>query len=163
MDQPSKIDIYTDGACSTNGTWDSAHAFIAYEDDIWIRSEGSFIGKATNNIAELAAVLEALKFAASWIQNSEDIVNIYSDSAYIVNCINDGWYKKWEANGWITSQKTSVANQDLWKPIITLYKTMMIKPTFVKVKGHSTDKANIEVDRIAVLCKDTKQNYLEES
>ena len=159
MGQSTKIDIYTDGACSTNGTWDSSYAFVVLEDGLHTRSEGGYLGKATNNIAELAAVLAALEYAVN-VATKE--ITIYSDSAYIVNCFNDKWYINWERNNWMNARKMPVLNQDYWKPIIELYKNSAAPINFVKVKGHSGDKINTEVDRIAVLCKDTKAPYLEE-
>lgn len=159
MGESTKIDIYTDGACSTNGTWDSAYAFVVLEDGLHTHSEGAYIGKATNNVAELAAVLAGLQYAIT-IPTKE--ITIYSDSAYIVNCFNQKWYINWEQNNWQTARKMPVLNQEYWRPIIQIYKNSPTPINFVKVKGHSGDKINTEVDRIAVLCKDTQQNYLED-
>lgn len=147
----NKIEIYTDGACSTNGTWDTAYAFVVYRNDTKIYEYGAYIGKETNNVAELAAVLQALKY----VGRSSDEVIIYTDSAYIANTINQKWYKKWEVNGWITSSKTPVANQEYWKTILRLYKELPLI-TFKKVEAHSTNEGNNRADEIAVFCKDNQ-------
>lgn len=157
-----ELKIYTDGACSTNGTWESGAAACYYLNDKPILKVGHYLGKATNNIAELKAIEMALMEIVTMPNCPKDIY-IMSDSAYIVNCMNDGWYKKWEVNGWLTSQKKAVANKDIWESILLRYKTLSkyYNISFVKVKGHSSDKFNAEVDRVAVLCKDLKQNYRE--
>ena len=46
---------------------------------------------------------------------------IYTDSAYLINCANQGWYLKWMTNGWMTSQKTPVANKELWEELIPTF------------------------------------------
>jgi ribonuclease HI len=42
-------------------------------------------------------------------------VDIYSDSAYVINCFRDKWYERWRKNGWVNSQKKPVENRDLWE------------------------------------------------
>ncbi len=71
-----------------------------------------------------------------------------SDSTYVVNCFRDRWWVRWEANGWINSQRKPVANADLWKPLIELVKANTV--TFGWVKGHSGDRLNDLVDQLAV-------------
>lgn len=154
------LKIYTDGACSQNGTWDAAYAFNAWENDIWIYSEGGYIGQATNNIAELEAVLNALKFASSWIKNAQDQVVINSDSAYIVNCVNQKWYAKWKKNGWVTTAGTPVQNKEYWVGILHLLEEYP-NITFVKVAGHANDKGNNMADADAVFCMRNKTHKKE--
>ena len=57
---------------------------------------------------ELMAPIMALKKIKT---NSEAI--IYTDSKYVKNGITE-WIKKWEKNGWISSNKKPVKNKDLW-------------------------------------------------
>lgn len=77
-------------------------------------------------------------------------VLIVSDSTYVVNCFRDRWWQGWEARGWKNSQKQPVANQDLWKPLIDLYKQHRSRIAFQWVKGHSGNPMNDLVDRLAV-------------
>ena len=71
-----------------------------------------------------------------------------SDSTYVVNCFRDRWWVRWQQNGWKNSKKEPVANPDLWKPLIEL--VQRTQPSFRWVKGHSGDRMNDLVDRLAV-------------
>ena len=128
--------IYTDGACYGNpgpGGW----AWVR-EDGI---SDGGYEVHTTNQRMEAMAVLEALKA-------HEGELAIYSDSAYVVNCFQSHWWKGWEARGWKNAKGAAVANQDIWRPLIQLYKERG-KVTFHKVKGHSGVELNEKADRLA--------------
>jgi len=130
--------IYTDGACSGNpgpGGWAWAEA-----------PEGTPNGSGseahtTNQRMEIMAVLEALRA-------TDGPVTIVSDSTYVVNCFRDKWWVRWQANGWRNAKKEPVANADLWKPLIELVQQR--QPEFRWVKGHSGDRMNDLVDRLAV-------------
>ena len=130
--------IYTDGACSGNpgpGGWAWAEA-----------PEGTPNGSGseahtTNQRMEIMAVLEALRA-------TDGPVTIVSDSTYVVNCFRDKWWVRWQANGWRNAKKEPVANADLWKPLIDLVQQR--QPEFRWVKGHSGDRMNDLVDRLAV-------------
>lgn len=126
------IIIFCDGACSGNGKEENAGgwgAVLKYKDNEKRFSGGA--SKTTNNIMELTAVIEALKQL-----NSKQLeVNIYSDSAYVVNCFNNGWYHKWRINGWITSKKEPVENRTLWENLIALVESFD-RVNFFKIKGH---------------------------
>lgn len=149
-EQQRPILIYTDGACSTNGTWKGGWAFVAATDQEVLEQQSGNATNTTNNIMEMQAVKSALLYVNTIIK-STDHIYIMSDSAYIVNCIRDGWYKKWIVNGWITSQKAMVQNKELWQDIISLYEDLDKKChiEFIKVKGHSGDKYNTMADKLA--------------
>lgn len=92
---------------------------------------------------ELTAVirgLEALKEPC--------IVNIYSDSAYVVNAFTKNWIDNWIKNNWVTASKNRVANKELWEELIKLSK--IHKLNFIKVKGHSNNLNNERCDTLAV-------------
>jgi len=139
--------IYTDGACSGNpgpGGWAWA-----------VAPEGEPNGSGgephtTNQRMEIHAVLEALRSHANLADEhgAPMPIEIVSDSTYVVKCFNDRWYVKWQRNGWTNSQKKPVANVDLWKPLIELVGAGDV--TFRWVKGHSGDRMNDLVDRLAV-------------
>ena len=78
-------------------------------------------------------------------------IYVYSDSAYIINCYSQKWWVNWEKNGWINSKKQKVANRELWESLIYYFK----KPNFYfkKVPGHSNNKWNNYVDKLAVQAK----------
>ena len=96
----------------------------------------------TNNIMEITAVLEALKLLKYPCN-----VTIYSDSAYVVNCFNQGWIYNWIKKGWKTSNKEPVKNKELWEELYNLTKIHNV--TFVKVKGHSDNEFNNRCDELA--------------
>ena len=136
-----KIRIYTDGACSGNpgpGGWG---AVILFENEKQLISGNEH--PTTNNRMELKAVVEALKIALQFSKK----IDIYSDSAYVVNTIKNKWYKNWSLNGWKTVKKEDVKNKDLWVELIELLGHHPIN--LVKVKGHSGDKNNELVDKLA--------------
>ena len=136
-----KIVIYTDGACSGNpgpGGWG---AVLIYKDNKKEISGGS--KNTTNNIMELTAVIEALKQLKYPCE-----VDLYSDSAYVVNCFNQGWIYNWQKNNWKTASKEPVKNKEIWQELYDLTKIHKVK--FFKVKGHSDNELNNRCDELAV-------------
>ena len=135
-----EVTIYTDGACSGNpgpGGWG---AILMYGD---VKKEISGALKdTTNNIMEITAVLEALK-----LLKEECEVEVYSDSAYVVNAFNQGWLDNWQKNNWRTAGKDPVKNKELWEELYNL--TQKHKVTFIKVKGHSDNEWNNRCDFLA--------------
>lgn len=152
---------YTDGAVTGNGT-ENAYGGWAYVilleehesllcDDV-IHGDSSYVDKATNQICELIAVIEACKYIES--QSRENIFfphTIYSDSAYVINCYKQSWWKNWEINGWKNSKKEPVANKELWEELIPYFQNPSFN--FEKVKGHSNNEWNNLVDELAVKAK----------
>jgi ribonuclease HI len=137
----SEVTIYTDGACSGNpgpGGWAAILMAGGAKKEI---SGGE--RDTTNNRMELMAVIEGLKALKRPCK-----VDIYSDSAYVVNAFELNWIGKWVKNGWKNSAKAEVANSDLWKELINL--TSMHNVTFHKVKGHADNEFNNRCDELAV-------------
>ena len=135
-----EITIYTDGACSGNpgpGGWG---AILMYKDNIKEISGGK--KDTTNNIMELTAVIEALKLLKFPCK-----VNLYSDSAYVVNAFLQNWVINWQKNNWKTSDKKDVKNKELWKELIELCNIHNVK--FIKVKGHADNTYNNRCDELA--------------
>lgn len=135
-----EITIYTDGACSGNpgpGGWGAVLIFQGNQKEI---SGGA--KDTTNNIMEMTAVIEALK-----LLKEPCIVNLHSDSAYVVNAFNEHWIEGWLAKGWVNSKKEPVKNKELWLEIIELTNKHKVK--FIKVKGHSTNELNNRCDYLA--------------
>jgi len=97
----------------------------------------------TNQRMELLSCIKALE--ALKIKGVP--VEIYSDSAYLVNCMQQGWHVKWRQKGWITSKKEPVANRDLWEKLLQLISGLDIQ--FHKVKGHSGNELNEKADWLA--------------
>jgi ribonuclease HI len=136
-----KVDLYTDGACSGNPGAGGYCAILIYNgiDKIISGSEAL----TTNNRMELLAVirgLEALKEPC--------LVDVYSDSQYVVDAFNQGWIEQWKNNAWRNANKKEVKNIDLWQALLALLSVH--KVTFIKVKGHADNELNNKCDKIAV-------------
>ena len=148
--------VYTDGATSNNGQENAnggwAFAVVNESEDL-IAFDSGHISNATNNICELTAVINACK----WLEAKGISGIIFSDSAYIINCYKDKWYKKWQCNGWMTSKKLPVLKKELWKKLIPYFENPNY--SFEKVKGHYIDKYNNLADALAVEAKNVKDNY----
>ena len=135
-----KVTIYTDGACSGNpgpGGWGSVLIYGEAKKEISGAKK-----ETTNNEMEITAVLEALKILKEPCE-----VDVYSDSAYVVNTFEKGWIDNWVKSGWKTASKDLVKNVELWKELLELMKKHNV--TFHKVKGHSDNELNNRCDELA--------------
>lgn len=137
-----KVVIYTDGACSGNpgpGGWGTILMYKNVKKEI-----SGYMKNTTNNIMEITAVIEGLK-----LLKYECEVEIYSDSAYVVNAFNNHWIEGWRKKNWINSSKEPVKNKELWQELYNLTKQHNVK--FIKVKGHSDNEYNNRCDELARL------------
>ena len=137
-----KIIIYTDGACSGNpgpGGWG---VILMYKENKKEISGGK--KNTTNNEMELTAALMGLKQLKYPCE-----VELYSDSAYLVNGFEKGWIYNWQRNNWKTASKEPVKNKEIWEEIYKLTKLHKVK--FIKVKGHSDNEYNNRCDELARL------------
>ncbi len=136
-----EITIYTDGACSGNpgpGGWGAILMMGDVRKEISGGSENT-----TNNIMELSAVIEALKLLKRPCK-----VNVFSDSAYVVNAFNQKWIYGWIKKNWRTAGGDPVKNKELWQELYSLTKVHDV--TFNKVKGHADNEFNNRCDEMAV-------------
>ena len=134
------VEIYTDGACSGNpgpGGWGTILMYKSEKKEIYGAEK-----ETTNNIMELTAVIEGLKLLKQPCE-----VEIYSDSAYVVNAFNQGWIYNQLKKGWKTADKKDVKNKELWVELYNLTKIHTV--TFIKVKGHSDNEYNNRCDELA--------------
>ena len=81
-------------------------------------------------------------------------MRFYSDSAYLINCMNDGWHLKWQQNGWRNSAKKPVKNTDLWRELLRVAEPHTVK--WIKVKGHSGVAANEPCHNLVGLALDKR-------
>lgn len=135
-----KVTIYTDGACSGNPGKGGWGAILFYKDQM--REMSGFEENTTNNKMELTAAIKALERLKEPCE-----VELYSDSAYLVNAFLEGWLTKWQMNGFKSSNKKPVQNVDLWQKLIEL--NNIHKITWVKVKGHADNVYNNRCDALA--------------
>ena len=135
------VEIYTDGACSGNpgpGGWG---AILRYKDTEKELSGGA--ADTTNNRMELTAVIKALA-----LLKEPCVVELYSDSRYVIDGLAKGWAKGWQKRGWIKSDKKPALNPDLWERLLEL--TDRHEMRYHWVKGHAENEKNNRCDQMAV-------------
>lgn len=135
------VTIYTDGACSGNPGPGGFGAILLYGEHKKELSGGE--RETTNNRMELMGVITALKAL-----KRPCTVQLYTDSQYVVNAIEKGWAKKWQANGWMRNKKERAMNPDLWQELLDLLNIQQV--TFHWVKGHAENPYNNRCDELAV-------------
>ena len=141
-----KYVIYCDGSTRANGqpyavgAW--AYAVLNGEYGTMIVADVQTEVGTTNQRMELAAALNALKTTVPMCEVFDEI-EIFTDSAYLHNCVKQKWYSNWMMNGWKNSKKQPVANQDLWEQLVPYFEMPNIK--FSKVKGHAGGHNNHEI------------------
>ena len=136
-----QVTIYTDGACSGNpgpGGWGAILMYGAHKREL---SGGE--ADTTNNRMELTAVIRALS-----LLKEPCIVELWSDSKYVIDGLSKGWAKGWKAKGWVKSDKKPALNPDLWEQ--ALEQEARHKITYVWVKGHAGHPENERCDQLAV-------------
>lgn len=149
-----RVRIFTDGACSENpgpGGW--AAVFNAANSCRTISGNERL---TTNNRMELRAVVEVFKkivrMEINKSKNAHHEYDIFSDSAYVVNTINNNWLEVWQKNNWQTTKREDVKNKDLWEEFNALRlkaEGLGICITLNKIKGHSGNTFNELVDKLA--------------
>ncbi len=150
LDQPVDettydIIVYTDGACSRNGTKHATAGYGIYfaENHPLNKCVRLTTGKLTNNVAELTAVIEAIKLISADYKK----IGIYTDSKYAMLCANS-YGEKCAKKGW----PADIPNVELVKELHALVKQRDI--TLIHVAAHTTQEdihsnGNREADRLA--------------
>ena len=146
--------IYTDGAARGNPDGPGGYgAIIQYRDENGILMEKELSGgypRTTNNRMELMGVISALEALGQFQEPCQG--QIYSDSRYVVDAFEKHWITNWQKNGWVTSSKTPVKNQDLWTRLLAAIKPHKMR--FHWVKGHADLPGNERCDRLATAAAD---------
>lgn len=136
-----KVEIYTDGACSGNPGPGGYGVILVYKGRQKELSGG--FRRTTNNRMELMALIMALVAL-----KEPCAVTIHTDSKYLMGGFEKNWIAKWKANGWKTSSKEPVQNQDLWMRLDSLLEKHIT--AFCWVKGHADSAENNRCDELAV-------------
>lgn len=135
------VEIYTDGACIPNpgpGGWGAVLRYGGHEREL----RGGDALQTTNNRMELMAPIQALETLTRATR-----VDLFTDSTYVRNGITK-WVTTWKANGWLTSTKKPVANEDLWRRLDLAAARHEIEWHWVK--GHNGHPDNERADRLAL-------------
>ncbi len=133
--------LYTDGACSGNpgpGGWGAILEYKGHEKEL---SGGE--KSTTNNRMELTAVIEGLQ-----AQKESCVVELYSDSKYVIDGLSKGWAASWRKNGWRKADKKPALNPDLWETLLNLTENHEMR--YHWVKGHAENPKNNRCDEMAV-------------
>lgn len=136
MDRPV-IYLYTDGAASGN-PGPGGYGAVLKCGDMRKEMSGGF-SRTTNNRMELLAVIKGLE-AIKW---DNAIVEVWSDSQYVVKAITEGWLESWILKDW-----KKVKNPDLWQRFVPMYRSHRV--SFHWLKGHAGHPENERCDRLAV-------------
>ena len=135
------VTLYTDGACSGNpgpGGWGAILEFQGIEKEF---SGGE--PETTNNRMELTAVIAGLSAL-----KEPCIVELYSDSKYVIDGLSKGWAVSWRKNGWRKADKKPALNPDLWEKLLDLAEIHQLR--YHWVKGHAENEKNNRCDQLAV-------------
>jgi ribonuclease HI len=137
----TEVVIYTDGACSGNpgpGGWGVVLRWNGTEKELHGADP-----QTTNNRMELTAAIEALEAL-----NRPSRVQLHTDSTYLLNGVTK-WIAAWQRNGWRTSAKKPVKNEDLWRRLIEAMNGHQVSWRWVK--GHAGEEGNERADALARL------------
>ena len=135
------VPLYTDGACSGNpgpGGWGAILEYMGHQREM---SGGE--ASTTNNRMELTAVIRGLQAL-----KEPSIVELYSDSKYVIDGLSKGWAAGWQKKGWIKSDKKPALNPDLWEILLEL--TARHEMRYHWIKGHAENPKNNRCDEMAV-------------
>lgn len=164
----NKMFIICDGSSKNNGTEEAVGAY-AYKlvregENDSVHLGVKTVDYTTNQRMELSAALFGLLEWEKGFADSTSGAIVISDSAYLINCVEQQWWVKWQKNGWKNAQRKPVANKDLWELLIPYFTRKDI--SFVKVTGHSDgatdfEKWNNEVDRLVQQAAATRKKELE--
>ena len=135
------VTLYTDGACSGNpgpGGWGAILEYNGIEKELSGGEENT-----TNNRMELTAVIRGLQAL-----KEPCIVELYSDSKYVIDALEKGWAVSWQRNGWKKADKKPALNPDLWEKLLELVGFHEV--TIDWVKGHAGHPENERCDKLAV-------------
>lgn len=133
--------LYTDGGCSGN-PGPGGYAAILMQGHHRKEISGGY-RKTTNNRMEILGVirgLEALKKTC--------IVKVHTDSQYVAKAVNEGWARRWRANGWMRNKQDRAENTDLWEQLLKLLEQHTVE--FIWVRGHAGNAENERADVLAV-------------
>ena len=146
-----KVKIFTDGAARGNPDGPGGYgAVLQYTDasgNLHEKELSEGFKKTTNNQMELLGVIAALECL-----RVPCIVDVYSDSKYVVSAFNENWIGSWQKNGWKTASKQPVKNRELWERLLGAMEPHTV--TYHWVKGHAGHPENERCDALATAAAD---------
>ena len=146
MEALTRVELYTDGACSGNPGPGGYGAILRYTDGqgkVHEREYAEGFQETTNNRMELLSVIVGLEHLLRPCE-----VMVYSDSQYLVNAMNEGWLANWRKQDYRRGKSNEVKNIDLWERLVAASSPHRVRYTWVK--GHAGHPENERCDRLAV-------------
>ncbi len=134
------IDLFSDGGAEPNPGNGGYGIILSWKGNRKEFSQGYKL--TTNNRMELLGVISGLEKL-----KTKSVVNIYTDSKYVIDGIEKGWAEKWKSNNWYRNKKEKAINSDLWSRLLELISKHEVK--FNWVKGHNGHPENERCDSLA--------------
>jgi ribonuclease HI len=151
------VSIYCDGACEPN-PGNAGSGIVVYRAgklaQLWF---GLHNPMGTNNTAELNALYHALRMAEAEIE-TDNTVEVCSDSAYSINCIRS-WAPNWEKRGW-KRPGGEVKNLKIIQDCYAMYRRIKEELKLTHVAAHVGTEGNELADRMAMLGAQSKEKEL---
>lgn len=136
-----EISLYSDGGAEPNPGKGGFGVIMSYQGRKKEFSQGYLL--TTNNRMELMGVIDGLERL-----KTKSIVNVFTDSRYVIDGIEKGWAVKWKSKNWYRTRTQKAVNADLWDKLLTLIaKQQSVK--FNWVKGHAGHLENERCDELA--------------
>ena len=154
-----QVKLYTDGAARGNpdgpGGYGAVLEYVDTNGVLHTKALSQGYVRTTNNRMELSAVIAGLEAL-----NRPCVVEIYSDSKYVVDAFNQHWIDGWLKKGWKRGKNEPVKNVDLWKRLLAAKEKHQV--TFHWVKGHAGHPQNERCDELATTAADGNARIVDE-
>lgn len=145
------VKIYTDGSARGNPDGPGGYGVVMEYTDtkgqLHVKELSAGYKKTTNNRMELMAAIKGLEAL-----NRPCVVELYSDSQYMVKAFNDHWIDGWIKKGWKRGKNEPVKNVDLWQRLLKAKAPHQV--SFIWVKGHDGHPQNERCDTLATSAAD---------
>jgi ribonuclease HI len=142
----SVVSIFTDGAANGNpdgpGGYGTILQFVSSDGVLHEKELSQGYLRTTNNRMELMAAIAGLEAL-----NRPCLIDLYSDSKYLIDAFNQKWIENWVKNNWKRERSGPVKNVDLWKRLLKAMQPH--KVNFIWVKGHDGHPENERCDKLA--------------
>jgi ribonuclease HI len=137
-----EVNLYSDGGAEPNPGKGGFGVIMSYKGNKKEFSQGYVM--TTNNRMELMGVIHGLEKL-----KTKSIVNVFTDSQYVINGIEKGWALKWKSKNWFRNKTEKAVNADLWEKLLNLIAAHE-KVSFSWVKGHAGHIENERCDHLAL-------------
>ena len=142
-----QVTIHTDGSCLGN-PGPGGYGVILEHNGREKELSGGF-RRTTNNRMEILSVIVGLEELQERCS-----VTVYSDSRYVVDAVEKGWARRWQANGWMRNKRERAVNPDLWNKLLGLLNKHEVELKWVR--GHADNAGNVRADKLAVAAANGK-------